>query len=137
MEVMFDIKKANKAGIDGSEHYIVEYDGMVLMRVFGAESQYYLMTATAGEDVGAATPYRYQPALLAAAKQAANTLNISACHKYDSSGRQYVEFTSCEYLSDVYRASEIILKYLTAQCNEQTQVNPEDAKPTVLIESAR
>ncbi|EKT4489497.1 MULTISPECIES: hypothetical protein [Shewanella] len=56
MEVMFDIKKANKAGTDGSEHYIVEFDDMALMQLFGAESQYCLVTATAGEGVGAA-PY--------------------------------------------------------------------------------
>ncbi len=54
MEVMFDIKKANKAGIDSPEHYIVEFDNMALVQLFGAESQYCLLTATACEDVGAA-----------------------------------------------------------------------------------
>ncbi len=124
MEVMFDVKKANMVGIDSPEHYIVENDGMELMRVFGAKSQYYLVTAIACEDVGTAPSYRNQTTLLVAVMQAANTLNISARPKFGSSGRQYVEFTSCEYLSDVYRASEVIIKYLTSPCSEQTQVMP-------------
>lgn len=112
MEVMFDIKQANKAGIDSPEHNIVE------------------------NDVGAATPYHNQSALLAAAKQTANSMNTSAGLMQDPVGRQCLEFSPCEYLSDVYRASQNILTCLMSQRVAQTQVNPEGAKPGVLNEPA-
>jgi hypothetical protein len=64
METAFDIRRSNKNGIDSQEHYVVTKGGIVFLRVIRDEQQqYYLVTATAGEDTGQFHPYPDKNAL--------------------------------------------------------------------------
>lgn len=109
---MFDMRKSNKANIDSPEHYIIVKDDIVFLRILGDEPNYQVMTATAGEDNGTISCFTNQGALLEAAQRVSAQLNILPVVKKDHLNREYVAICECEYLSDAYRAAEILFNKL-------------------------
>ena len=109
---MFDIRKSRKGHIDSPEHFIVVRDGIVYLRIVGEEGRYRVMTATAGEDDASALAFNNQVALNEAALRVSASLHISPVVKTDYHGREYVDVCGCEYLSDAYRAAEMLFQTL-------------------------
>lgn len=109
---MFDIKRSQKAYIESSEHFIVVRGGIIYLRIVGDEGSYDVMTATAGEDYGGVASFANQMALNEAALRVSAFLNTSPQVKSDYHGREYVKICNCEYLSDAYRAAEMLFANL-------------------------
>jgi hypothetical protein len=110
--LMFDIRKSKKSYIESVEHYIVVKDGTVFLRILGEEPNYQVMTATAGEDQGNIAAFGNQSALIEAALRVSANLNIPPKVKNDYNGKEYVEICRCEFLSDAYRAAEMLFENL-------------------------
>lgn len=109
---MFDIKKSNKAHIEGDEHFIVVRENTVYLRIVGKEGAYTVMTATAGEDDFVVNSHSNQDALIMSAQKVANLINTTANTKFDHNNRCYIEICSCEFISDAYRVAELLFKNL-------------------------
>ena len=120
---MFDIKRSQKAHIESAEHFIVVKEEIVYLRLVGEEGSYDIMTATAGEDYGGVAPFGNQMVLNEAALRTSAFLGIAPQVKNDYHGREYVKICNCEYLSDAYRAAEIL--FLNLQKCTQARSNIE------------
>jgi hypothetical protein len=114
MEYLFDIKKSEKSYLEGKEKYIVVYDNQVMLRVLGKEGAYEIMTATVGEDYGDTQPFMDKEALIEAALALNEIFGVSLnpVEKRDYNDRAYVYICTCEYLSDVYRITDKLIKIL-------------------------
>ena len=104
----FDIKRSNKSHINSDEHYIVTANGVVYLRVVGTEGNFVVMTATAGEDSKSEVSCPRMTALNAAALRTSISLDLDPTVKVDYHGREYVKLCRCEYISDVFRLSEVL-----------------------------
>lgn len=111
---MFDIRRSNKAYIDGPEHFVVVRRESIYLRVIGQEGSYTVMTATAGEDDGSFRAFRDQNALNHAALRVSGQLDLQPREKQDVHDRPYVEICNCEFLSDAYRAAVVFFANLDA-----------------------
>lgn len=109
---IFDIRRSSKSYIDSREHFIVAYQSTVYLRVVGHEGNYRVMTATASEDDGSFWAFKSQELLNEAARNVSRQLGVDSISKYDFHNRPYVEMCSCQYLSDVYRASALLFTNL-------------------------
>lgn len=109
---MFDIKKSDKSYINSKEHFIVVMNETVYIRIIGEEGNYLVITATAGEDCNGIKSFGNQIILNEAAFIVAEMINTKSEGKYDFHNRGYVEICTCEYISDAYRAAEMLFKIL-------------------------
>lgn len=119
---MFDIKRSQKAHIESAEHFIAVKGGIVYLRIVGEEGSYNVMTATAGEDYGGVAPFDNQMALTEAALRVSAFLGTSPQVKNDYHGREYVKICNCEYLSDAYRAAEMLFANLQGYSQARSNV---------------
>tara|TARA_R110001599_G_scaffold227779_1_gene426878 strand:+ start:607 stop:1080 length:474 start_codon:yes stop_codon:yes gene_type:complete len=110
--MMFDIKRSNKSYIESAEHFVVVRNGIVYLRIVGQEGNFKIMTATAGEDNNGAPPFENQMALNEAALRVSASLGIEPRVRNDYHDREYVEICNCQYLSDAYRAADILFEKL-------------------------
>jgi hypothetical protein len=108
--VEFDIKRSTKAYINSSEHYIITECGVVYLRVVGAEGNYVVMTATAGEEFAGDVACPDMISLNLAALRTSKTFGLKPIVKQDYHGREYVEICRCEFISDAFRAAERLFK---------------------------
>lgn len=109
---MFDIKRSKKAYIESTEHFVVVQNEVVYLRIVGEEGSYKIMTATAGEDYQGSNFFNNQTALNKAALKVSASLNTRSRVKNDYHNKEYVEICSCEYISDAYRAAEMLFAIL-------------------------
>jgi hypothetical protein len=89
------------------EQYLFYYEDTVLFRVAGAEGQYTLMTATAGEDNQPLRAYPEQERLLIAAHAVFDALPEYSKFSLDQSQRLFLE---CRGLSTLQQVSKIALE---------------------------
>jgi hypothetical protein len=108
----FDIRKSNKAYIEAPEQFIVVHGGVVYLRIVGQEGSYDVMTATSGEDTGAVFAFDDQHVLNQIAIEVAQQIGCAPEHKEDHQNRPYVKICNCEFLSDAYRAADILFDRL-------------------------
>lgn len=108
----FDLRRSTKTYIESPEQYIVALEDVVYLRIVGTEGSYVVMTATSGEDAGSVQAFRNQDALIEAAFEVASQVGSTPVPKYDFHNRPYVELCTCEFLSDVYRAAELLFARL-------------------------
>lgn len=120
---MFDIKKSNKSYIQSNEHFIVVRDQFVFLRIVGKEGCYHIITATADEDNAAIRAYPHQQTLNDSALKLSERLGVRPTVKYDYHNRSYVEIAKCEYISDAYRAAELLFKIIP----ESTENHPDNS----------
>lgn len=83
--------QSNKSGFFAKNHYIVTRDKTVYLRLVGDDSEYVLMTATAGEDSRNFTACRDKKRLVSVAWQfsLSGGFNPKSCQ--DRSGREFIE----------------------------------------------
>ncbi len=87
-------------------------EGVIFLRILGEDGSYIVMTATAGEDTGGITAFFNQQDLIKAALLVSEHLNSPSIVKNDFNNREYVELCECEYLSDAYKAAEMLFRFL-------------------------
>lgn len=117
---MFDIKKSEKNHIESEDHFIAVLSGVVYLRIIGEEGNYKVMTATAGEDYPGVSSFGDQGTLIKAALEVASLLKTGSSIKYDFNNRAYALLCTCDYISDAYRATEMLLKILEENMKIQT-----------------
>ena len=118
----FDIKRSNKAYINSNEHYIVTGNGIVYLRIVGAEGNFVVMTATAGEDYNGEVACPSMASLNEAALRTSKAFGLEPRINRDFHDREYVELCRCEYISDAFRAS-VRLFDLLEKCRSDRTTN--------------
>lgn len=87
----FSIIESNKVGLDSKESYVVVQGRTAFLRILGAEPEWSLMTATAGEDHGRVQVCSDQRRLVEAALRMGAELNTEPSVERDWKGREYVK----------------------------------------------